>query len=69
MTICEHCHEEIEPMEVTESTGGHYGDTYASDTWTEQRCPKCWWECETVHVEGELGRRYYQRFGKVSLRG
>lgn len=63
MIICEHCAKEIEPLVSKESTGGHYGDTYAMQEWEEWQCPECG-ACpiETVEVEDELYRRHYRRY-------
>ena len=63
MTICEHCSEQIEPLTRTDSTGGHYGDTYASHEWEETVCPECGCDTQGIYVEDELLRRYYRRFG------
>ena len=63
MIICEHCSEQIEPLTRTESTGGYYGDTYATDEWEETICPECGADIQGVYVESESLRRYFRRFG------
>lgn len=64
MTICEHCSEQVDQFNETKnSTGGYYGDTYASHEWIERSCPNCGCDCQGVYVEDELLRRYFRRFG------